>query len=377
MSDLWLISVPGEHYSSFNQISPDLATRSEFKLPELKVGTLDTLILLSDELAKADNYGESIVRKVANYTLDVLDGNKQQMVENLTLSNNQQPNLWTAKNFKWAAERYPSRTALPELLKVINTSLSEIDQALKKRSTAYNGVRSKLAQMEKKSTASLVTRPLNDLVKPSHLVQGSEYLETLFVVVPLRNEEEWVKSYENLCDKIVPRSSEKVMEDQEHALFTITMFRLAIPEFKTECSKRRYIVREFTYSEETIKSDKEQVTALEAEKRKTYPVLFKWLKVNFAEAYQAWIHIKALRIFVESVLRYGLPVNFRAAILIPGKNQKRLRDKLNQIFEPLDSAGGFNQGEVLDDVGAAVKFDSTEYYPYVYCRIASDVIETS
>ena len=104
---------------------------------------------------------------------------------------------------------------------------------------------------------------------------------------------------------------------------------------------------------ETVK----KVTALEAEKRKTYPVLFKWLKVNFAEAYQAWIHIKvswlvvfkfsiilkALRIFVESVLRYGLPVNFRAAIVIPGRNQKKLRDKLNQIFESLDSAGGFNQ----------------------------------
>ena len=57
-----------------------------------KVGTLDTLILLSDELAKADAYGESVVRKVANYTLDVLDGNKQQMVDNLTLANNIKPN---------------------------------------------------------------------------------------------------------------------------------------------------------------------------------------------------------------------------------------------------------------------------------------------
>ena len=54
-------------------------------------------------------------------------------------------------------------------------------------------------------------------------------------------------------------------------------------------------------------------------------------------------NFKALRIFVESVLRYGLPVNFRAAIVIPGRNQKKLRDKLNQIFESLDSAGGFNQ----------------------------------
>ena len=90
----------------------------------------------------------------------------KKIYEKFLIRQNSTPNLvWTAKNFKWASERYPSRTALPDLLKVINASLSEIDQALKKRSTAYNGVRSKLSQMEKKSTASLVTRPLNDLVK--------------------------------------------------------------------------------------------------------------------------------------------------------------------------------------------------------------------
>ena len=31
--------------------------------------------------------------------------------------------------------------------------------------------------------------------------------------------------------------------------------------------------------------------------------LVRWLKVNFGEAFIAWIHIKALRVFVESVLR--------------------------------------------------------------------------
>ena len=43
-----------------------------------------------------------------------------------------------------------------------------------------------------------------------------------------------------------------------------------------------------------------------------------WLKVNFAVAFTAWIHIKALRTFIESVLRYGLPVNFQAAIVKVG-----------------------------------------------------------
>lgn len=32
--------------------------------------------------------------------------------------------------------------------------------------------------------------------------------------------------------------------------------------------------------------------------------LLRWLKVNFSEAFIAWIHIKALRVFVESVLRF-------------------------------------------------------------------------
>lgn len=31
--------------------------------------------------------------------------------------------------------------------------------------------------------------------------------------------------------------------------------------------------------------------------------LLRWLKVNFSEAFVAWIHVKALRVFVESVLR--------------------------------------------------------------------------
>ena len=72
----------------------------------------------------------------------------------------------------------------------------------------------------------------------------------------------------------------------------IQLFRRAIAEFKTECSKRRFIVQEFEYSEETLRSDKEQHAQLDQDKRKMYPVLFKWLKVNFSEAYQAWIHIK-------------------------------------------------------------------------------------
>ena len=57
---------------------------------------------------------------------------------------------------------------------------------------------------------------------------------------------------------------------------------------------------------------------------------------------------QALRVFVESVLRYGLPVNFQAMVLLPQKKtQKKLRETLNQLYAHLDSPGGGNIAEVF------------------------------
>jgi len=63
-----------------------------------------------------------------------------------------------------------------------------------------------------------------------------------------------------------------------------------------------------------------------------------------------WIHLKALRLFVESVLRYGLPVNFQAAIIKPQKKgSKRLRETLDNLYSHLNSS---NEGLSKKDVSA-------------------------
>ena len=72
-----------------------------------------------------------------------------------------------ACQFKWDAAKYPSRLALPALLGVINRTLSEIDSAIKKKSNHYNTIRNQMSQFEKRSNASLVTRPLTDVVTVS------------------------------------------------------------------------------------------------------------------------------------------------------------------------------------------------------------------
>jgi len=38
-------------------------------------------------------------------------------------------------------------------------------------------------------------------------------------------------------------------------------------------------------------------------------------KSAFSDTFQAWLHLEALRIYVESVLRYGLPPEFVSAVI--------------------------------------------------------------
>merc|ERR1712226_1094171 len=91
---------------------------------------------------------------------------------------------------------------------------------------------------------------------------------------------------------------------------------------------------------EQLKSGKNELTKLHTDKRRQFGPLVRWLKVNFGESFTAWIHVKAIRVFVESVLRFGLPVNFQGMILLPQKKTSRkLRDTLGQLYAHLDSTG--------------------------------------
>ena len=100
------------------------------------------------------------------------------------------------------------------------------------KSQAYNALKTSLQSMEKKTTGSLVTRNLGDLVKKEHFVLDSEYLTTMVVVVPLSMINDWHAKYEKLTDMIVPRSTSMIFQDADHALMTVSLFHKVVDEFK-------------------------------------------------------------------------------------------------------------------------------------------------
>jgi len=77
----WLISVPAEGrvtpFDALTQALRNDADVSRFPVPELRVGTLDALMSLSDELVKYDSYVENVTKKIANQLLNLCENPQQ------------------------------------------------------------------------------------------------------------------------------------------------------------------------------------------------------------------------------------------------------------------------------------------------------------
>ncbi|XP_040286919.1 V-type proton ATPase subunit C 2 [Bufo bufo] len=374
MSEFWLISVPGDKTNlaaleRMNTVTSkaNLSENSKFIIPDLKVGTLDSLIGLSDDLGKLDVFAESVIKKIAQYIGEIMVDSAEKAQENL-LANGVDLVSYMSR-FEWDMAKYPVKQPLNNLMDSLSKQMSQIDTDLKSRALTYNNIKSNLQSLERKTVGNLLTRTLADIVNKEDFVLNSEYLITLLVVVPKTSYTAWQKTYESLSDMVVPRSTKMIAEDSEGGLFTVTLFRKVIDEFKAKAREIKFIVREFYFNEKELQSEKDEMIKLEADKKQQYGPLLRWLKVNFSEAFIAWIHIKALRVFVESVLRYGLPVNFQAVILHPyKKSMKRLRDVLNAIFRHLDEAAAANMKDVGMDI-PGLQLNNQDYYPYVFFKI--------
>uniref|UniRef100_G3W7U7 V-type proton ATPase subunit C n=1 Tax=Sarcophilus harrisii TaxID=9305 RepID=G3W7U7_SARHA len=392
-SEFWLISAPGdkENLQALERMNTvtsksNLSHNTKFAIPDFKVGTLDSLVGLSDELGKLDTFAESLIKKMAQCVVEVMEDTKGKVYENL-LANGVDLTSFVTR-FEWDMAKYPAKQPLVVVVDTLAKQLAQIETDLKARTAAYNTLKGNLENLEKKSTP---------------------------------NYSQWQKRYESLSDMVVPRSTKLIAEDDEGGLFTVTMFRKVINDFKAKAKENKFIVREFFYDEKEIKSEREEMTKLLSEKKQQYqtsrvalkkrsstfpdqmvkmtPIgnpsrpstgqtdkekenegegegpLLRWLKVNFSEAFIAWIHLKALRVFVESVLRYGLPVNFQAVLLQPHKKAtKRLREVLNSVFKHLDEVAAASILDASVDI-PGLQLNNQDYFPYVYFHIDLSLLD--
>merc|ERR1712110_557498 len=383
--ELWLVSAPEITTSNLtknlqNQKILDQVKLTKFNVPDLRVGTLDQLMQLADELTRTETQTEQLCKRLAGYISDIMtssDGQRDRGAEldNATFSKAQDP-------FKGIL--------LKDIHDTFQEKLSTITADFVKKSTAFNILRRDLAAVQKKQTGTLLTRDLSTIVKEKeHLVCGSEIFQTLLVVVPKQLKDAWLSQYATLTEFVVPQSSQQICVMDDYILFNVTLFQRVVDEFRTKAAGKKFTVREFkdvtkqamdknaaspAGAEETLQ---EQVDRLKLDINKQFRSLLRWLQVQYATTVSLVMHLKCIKCFTESVLRYGVPAKFEAVLLTPNhKYNYKLHEVLDATFKHLDRAGE-NKDEKLDTEGLNVTVTShlsDDYKPYFFAALPCDFI---
>ena len=177
------------------------------------------------------------------------------------------------------------------------------------------------------SRGNLATKSLTPVVDPKLLVQESEYLETHLVVVPTNLKKDFLRSYETIAPMVVPRSSVEVTHDDEFTLYTVTTFKKTSAEFQHKCREMKWTPRDYKYVEGGKEQEKQEVEKVSKDERKVWGEALRLARTGWSESVMIWLHVLTLRVFAETVLRYGLPLDYVCGLVkvkyppLYGKNE--------------------------------------------------------
>ncbi|KZZ94820.1 ATPase, V1 complex, subunit C [Moelleriella libera RCEF 2490] len=359
-------------------VSSDNGSVTPFHVPDFKIGTLDALVQQADDLAKLESTCNAVVSKVGESLKSILIDDERLASHKMV---NDKPTEQYLRTFRWNKIRYRSDKSLGELIDILQKEVATVDNDVKTKFNQYNSVKSNLAAVHRRQTGNLSTKSLVPIVDPKLLVQDSEYIETHLVAVPTNSKKEFIKSYETLSPMVVPRSSVEVDHDDEFTLFAVATFKKFSNEFIHKCREQKWTPRQYKHVEGGREDEQRELDRLTNEERKVCGEALRIGRTGWSESVMVRIHVLALRVFVEAVLRYGLPLEYvNALIQTTPKLAPKAKAALDSNFSYLggNALGRDKRGRVKKDDAAmssemaAAGFgtgEGHEYTAYVYYEL--------
>ena len=114
---------------------------------------------------------------------------------------------------------------------------------------------------------------------------------------------------------VVPRSSYFIASDSEFNLYAVTTFKKHSMEFVHKCRERKWVPRDFRWTEGGQEEEVEEINRTEEEEKRVWGEALRLGGTGWSDAVMVLVHVIVLRVFVETVLRYGLPLDFVCGLI--------------------------------------------------------------
>ncbi|KAK3708930.1 Vacuolar ATP synthase subunit C [Vermiconidia calcicola] len=357
-------------------VNPDQGTTYPFPIPSFKIGTLDALVQQADELTKLEQGCRGVVDKIADSLRSILAGDEEKLQEQKVV--NDRPVDSYLRSFQWNKVKYRADKPIAELIDTLQKELSAVDNDVKQKFNQYNTTKTNLASMQRSHTGNLSQKSLATIINPESLLKPdqSEYLHQQLIAVPTSLGKDFLKSYEQIAPMVVPRSAQLLAKDDEFLLYSVMVFKKHHAEFVHKCREHRWTPREMKFTDGGREAEEQELKRLEKEERQVWGEALRLGRTGYSDAVMGWVHVLTLRVFVETVLRYGLPLSFVCGIIkTDPKRGKKAKASLDTRFSDM---GG--NAMARDKKGRPVKDDSSmqqemagaglgmdgDYQPYVF-----------
>lgn len=281
------------------------------------------------------------------------------------------------KQWTWNENTF-TKDEISLMTKNLFEEIARTEEELRASQSAYTEAGNRITAIRRRGEGSLLVRSLDEI--GSSLLEIKNYqdycgskssdaklyinttnLSTILVVVKKGNKDEFIRNYEKE-PHVVPKSIAQLAEDNEFTCFAVTIQRIYLDDFKNWANKYNFHVREFVYNKDMrnirTQEDKDAINSyLDISHN-----FAEFLEKKFSHMAIVWAHVKALRIFTESTLQYGIPPKFKVFVIeaVP-KNLQKITKSLDSVF-----TDGFDDDEGDDNSSAN---PDSEYHPYVCYHI--------
>ena len=335
-------------------------------MKELVNDNLDTLFKLNDDLLRDEQEIESFLKGLEKQLSDL---------NPTPLSIKYRGALIEPKKaileFQWDEGKYPNRSkTISDIMHKINEKYTETRKTIKAKTDDYNNSLNELKMKRKgqNDALNLMKQDYRDLVlKSKNEMKTTDYLCTMLCFVPNGNEKHFLETYMRLSDGfVVPYSASRIDkgEDEKMQLYRVIVMKHAKDDFRNQCqSQMRIACREYNEEELTRKPmEEKEIEKLSNENTQKKNDLIRHAESGYSEVFYALMHLKYLRLYVESCLKYTSGDYYSVIVYVPKEREQKLISTMIKTFNDTKEQGWYGTKEELKE--------TEDFYPFILVKIS-------
>lgn len=335
-------------------------------MKELVNDNLDTLFKLNDDLIRDESEIENFLKSLEKQLSGLSNGQLQIKYRGTLLEPKK-----AIMEFQWDEGKYPNRSkTISDIMHKINEKYTETRKTIKAKTDDYNNSINDLKMKRKgqNDALNLMKQDYRDLViKSKNEMKTTDYLCTMLCFVPHGNEKHFLETYMTLVDGfVVPFSALRIDkgEDEKMQLYRVIVMKHVKDDFKNQCqSKLRIACREYNEEELSRKPmEEKEIEKLSNESEQKKHDLQRHAESGYSEVFYALMHLKYLRLYVESCLKYTSGDYYSVIVYVPKEREQKLISIMIKTFNDTKEQGWYGTKEELKE--------QEDFYPFILVKIS-------